>query len=119
MAIDLCIEGAGWVVYAIDGGVSDLLSTIRSFVTNSSPRDGSSSEVSNTATGTLSTPVHVAAAELPLEQATAIWFVDVCGYSYAEAGTAIGVSRETIEHWIREGRQSIRLRVYGAPPRCN
>ena len=58
--------------------------------------------------------VREAADRLPIKQAEAVWLVDVCGLSYADAASAAGVSRDTLARRLHRARRFI---VASAGPR--
>lgn len=111
MAIDLCIEGSGWVIHAIDGA-SNALTVLRRF-TAFTHRPATSVLPCDRAEQT-----RRAASQLPIDQAQAIWLVDVCGYSYSAAADVIDADHETVAARVSRGRQNIRQRVYGARTPC-
>jgi DNA-directed RNA polymerase specialized sigma24 family protein len=55
--------------------------------------------------------VRAAAGELPFPQAQALWLVDVCGCSYAEAAAEARTTREGIVRRVASGREALRRRV--------
>lgn len=113
MAIELCIEGSGWMLHAIDGGASNMMTALRQFLPFA-PR----STVVN-APADRAEQTRRAAAELPIDQARAIWLVDVCGYCYADAAAVIDDDLETVAALVGHGRQAIRRQVYGEPKPCD
>jgi DNA-directed RNA polymerase specialized sigma24 family protein len=52
--------------------------------------------------------------ELPLTQRTAVWLVHACGWSYAEAATAMDVSTTAVGTHLSRGMSSLR-RQLGVP----
>lgn len=54
--------------------------------------------------------VRAAAGELPFPQAQALWLVDVCGCSYAEAAAEARTTRESILCRVAGGREALRRR---------
>lgn len=119
MAIDLCLEGAGWLLMMVDTsapGVAGLL-----------PRRSAPTAVAPQPTGTTrpktsvaASPndrrqqVRMAAAELPIDQARAIWLVDVCGCRYDDAAAALQIDRDDLAARVAMGRRAIVSSV-GAP----
>lgn len=51
------------------------------------------------------------AAELPFEESHALWLVDVCGCSYADAARQSCVDADTIRARIASGRQRLRAQL--------
>lgn len=45
---------------------------------------------------------------LTIDEASALWLVDVCGVSYAEAADSMGCSKRAIERSVTNGRRRIR-----------
>gem|GEM_PF-5129538 len=56
--------------------------------------------------------VRAAAANLPYKQARAVWFVDRCGYSYADAAAAMRLSEPALAALVAEARRGIREDLY-------
>lgn len=56
--------------------------------------------------------VRAAAGELPFPQAQALWLVDVCECSYADAAEEARTTRESIVSRVRCGRGALRLHVW-------
>jgi DNA-directed RNA polymerase specialized sigma24 family protein len=52
--------------------------------------------------------VRAAADQLPVEQAHALWLVDVCGATYAEGATEIGVTPTAFASRVHSARDAIR-----------
>lgn len=100
MALDICVESYGMVVHALDTGVMTHLS---SWVSRAERlyRSGSN------APGAVCT-VKLQAEELAFSEAKALWLVDVCGSSYAEAATEMRVSRDELAAFVSGGRTQIR-----------
>lgn len=55
--------------------------------------------------------VRAAADRLPFRQAHAVWLVDVCGLTYAEAATEIGTTPERFAKRLHAARTTIRKAV--------
>lgn len=55
--------------------------------------------------------VRVAADRLPFRQAHAVWLIDVCGLTYAEAATEIGTTPERFAKRLHTARTTIRKAV--------
>lgn len=111
MALDLCLESAGWVAQYIEANAANPLTMLRW----SSKTDGRSTETTSSSVqpGPDIGPVdeitvRQAAAGLPIDQAKAVWLVDVCGYRYSEAAASVGVNRIEMAERINAARQSIR-----------
>ena len=49
--------------------------------------------------------------ELPLTQRTAVWLVHACGWSYAEAATAMDVSTSAVGTHLTRGMASLRRQL--------
>ena len=120
MALDLCLEGAGWLLMMVDTnapGVAGFLPR------RSSPTAAVPSQVefapepkTSVAAGPIDRrqQVRMAAAELPIDQARAVWLVDVCGYRYDDAAAALRVDRTDIAARVAMGRRAIMSSV--GPP---
>lgn len=120
MAIDLCLEGAGWLLMMVDTsapGVAGLLPR-RSVPTAAAPPNprGATGPKTSVAAGPNDRrqQVRMAAAELPIDQARAIWLVDVCGCRYDDAAAALQIDRDDLAARIAMGRRAIVSSV-GAP----
>ncbi len=63
-------------------------------------------------------PVLVASAvdRLPIEMVVALWLVDVCELSYADAASEAWVSRETLASRLHRARCAIALDIQAARP---
>ena len=55
--------------------------------------------------------VRSAVDELPIEQAQAVWLVDVCSCSYDEAAREVGISRTQLCARVAEGRRFVRYAI--------
>ena len=63
-------------------------------------------------------PVMITSAvdRLPIELVVALWLVDVCELSYADAASEAGVSRATLASRLHRARRAIALDVQAAIP---
>ncbi|NNF63098.1 MAG: sigma-70 family RNA polymerase sigma factor [Acidimicrobiia bacterium] len=52
--------------------------------------------------------IRTAASELPIREAEAIWLVDVCGCTYAQAAEEARTSPQTISSLVSRARPAIR-----------
>lgn len=52
--------------------------------------------------------VRAVAAGLPIEQAGAVWLIDVCGCSYDAAAAALDVPRDELAATVSAARRAIR-----------
>ncbi len=57
---------------------------------------------------TFEAAVHHAADRLPLDQAHALWLVDVCGLPYAQAATETGITPKRFAKRLHAARSTIR-----------
>ena len=119
MAIDLCIESAGWVAHFVEANVGHSFLPLRHGARMRQTADETAANPpvdidTNTDTDTKDQPLDAAAqiravaADLPIEQATAVWLIDMCGYSYDVAAAALGVSRDELAAQVTEARRTIR-----------
>jgi DNA-directed RNA polymerase specialized sigma24 family protein len=60
---------------------------------------------------TFDAAVHHAADRLPLEQAHAVWLVDVCGLTYAQAADETGITPKRFAKRLHAARSTIRKAV--------
>ena len=107
MALDLCLEGAGWLVMMMDTNASDVARFFRR------PAPVSPTVVIPPAEPTAAIDERrdrhrAAAASLPIREAQAIFLVDVCGYDYDRAAAALNTDRDDIAVRVGVGRRAIR-----------
>jgi len=55
--------------------------------------------------------VFVAVDTLPIDQAQALWLVDVCGCSYQQAAIEASANQAAIARRVRRGRETVRHRI--------
>ncbi len=119
MAIDLCIESAGWVAHFVEANVGHSFLPLRHGARMRQTADETAANPPvdidiDTNTDTKDQPLDAAAqiravaADLPIEQATAVWLIDMCGCSYDVAAAALGVSRDELAAQVTEARRTIR-----------
>lgn len=107
MAIDLCIESAGWVAQFVEASVVHPILPLRRSVS----RVAQTSTVEHHEPDDRSATVAVireAASDLPIDQAKALWLIDVCGCGYDEAAETLGVDRAELAGRIGDARRAIR-----------
>lgn len=113
MALDLCIEGAGWLLMMVDTNAPDMAR----FLPRRSAATPAPIPAATPKTAVAASPddrrqrVRTAAAELPLDQARAVWLVDVCGYRYAQAADALAIDSSEVAARLAAGRQTIRSSI--------
>lgn len=112
MALDLCIE-----TYGAMGASLDLQMAKSLLLTSSSLRPSVRRERSNpNSVGQLPHPAFVASVKraadrLPIDEAHALWLVDVCGHDYIGAAAESGVDRERFAERVATARRRIRREV--------
>lgn len=108
MAVDVCFEAVGWLAQMFDSGAPDVAHLVRR---RTSPNATAGSTLNASVAVDLDDRrqrVRDAAARLPTDQAMAIWLVDTCGHGYADAASAMGVSRNAVADLVVADRTSIR-----------
>lgn len=100
MAIELCLEASGFVVQAIEVGWVDH-TVMRHLSRRFQAADDRVDELD----------VNVLADRLPIEQATAVWLVDVCGADYRTGATEMRTSHDQFTRLVSGARQSIRAEL--------
>jgi hypothetical protein len=102
MAVDLRIKSCLAFGHSVD---ALWVGTVRNVLTGFGRRGEESAAIPAVPTA------REAAGELPMEQAAAVWLVDICGSSYADAAVELGCSREVIATSVAAGRVQIRQRL--------
>jgi DNA-directed RNA polymerase specialized sigma24 family protein len=111
MPVDVCVESYAAFVHAVDA----LLSTTWFMHTRVASANGSDptwlrSEFFDSRRS-FTDLVRQQVDALPIEQAHALWLVDVCDCSYEQAAAEIGASVPVIAGRVRSARRQIRHRL--------
>ncbi len=105
MTAELCHLGLIEIGYLLDAG---WLQT-SAWASTAFPRRRTSPTDSGPAEhDTFDAAVHHAADRLPLEQAHALWLVDVCGLTYAQAANETGTTPKRFAKRLHAARSTIR-----------
>lgn len=112
MAIDLCIESAGWVAQFVEANAGHSIPPLRRSLRSRSLTTETTASITSPAAfdegPSTEALIRTTAAELPIDQARAIWLIDMCGCSYDEAAATMGVTRDELATEVTSARQAIR-----------